>query len=62
MFGVGQCYASCFGICLNMHLINIFWKIWVALKRPFKCFTAVVLKRTDCRQEQWLLQLLFGVN
>ena len=35
-----------------MQLINCFWKIRVVLKRTFKCFTAVVLKRNNCRQVQ----------
>ena len=29
--------------------LNCFWKIRVVLKRTFKFFTAMVLKRTDCR-------------
>ena len=54
MFGVAWCNASCFGIFLNIELINCFWKIRVVLKRTFKCFTAVVQKKTDWRQVQWL--------
>ena len=53
MFCVGQCNASCFGVFFNMQLISCFWMIQVVLNRTFKCFTAVVMKKTDCRQVQW---------
>ena len=33
-----------------MQLVNCFWKTLVVLKRTFKCFTALVRKRTDCSQ------------
>ena len=48
MFCMGQCNASCLDIFWNT-AINCFCKIRLVLKRTFKHFTAVVLKRTDCR-------------
>ena len=58
MFDVVSVMLLVFWIVLNMQLINCFWKIQVVLKRNFKCFTAVVLKRANCRQVQWFKKKL----
>ena len=54
LFDVGGVIFLVLGFILNMQLINCFWKTRVVLKRAFKCFTAVVLKKTDCRQVQYI--------
>ena len=44
VFGLGQCNVLCFGISLNMQLINCFAKILVLLRRSYE--SAVVIKRS----------------
>ena len=41
------------GFIFYIAAINCFWKIRVVLKRTFKGFAVVGLKRTNWRQVQW---------
>ena len=49
MFCVGQRNTYCLGFFSSSYYI-FFWMIWVVMKRTFKFFTALVVKRTNYKQ------------